>query len=185
LVRERAAAIRELARGHVVAGSQHRGAELARGSEQIVELDQLVAIDARHRRLAGDVALCKPVDHRFLEPALVVEHVVRNADALGDRARVIDVLAGAAGALAMGGSTVVIELQGNADDVVAFGLDQRGGDRGIDPPGHRDDDAGFLRTALDFERVKHRLTIGADGGRGKDLGTDRRYPLRQILSRKP
>ena len=94
-----------------MAGRQHLGAELARGVEQIVELDRHVAVDAGHRRLAGDVALGEAVDHRFLEAALVVEHVMRNADALGDRAGVVDVLAGAAGALAVGRGAMVVELQ--------------------------------------------------------------------------
>ena len=65
------------------------------------------------------VAFGEAVDHRFLEAALVVEHVMRNADALGDRAGVVDVLAGAAGALAVGRRAVVVELQRDADDVVA------------------------------------------------------------------
>src|SRR6202007_929179 len=98
---ERAAAARERPRGDVMSGRQHLGAELARGREQIAELDRLVALDARHRRLAGRVALGEAVDHRFLEAALIVEHVVRNADVGGDAARIVDVAAGAAGALAM------------------------------------------------------------------------------------
>ena len=37
----------------------------------------------------------------------------------GDRAGVVDVLAGAAGALAVGRRAVIVELQRDADDVVA------------------------------------------------------------------
>ena len=91
-----------------------------------MELDRHIAFDAGHRRLAGDVAFGEAVDHRFLEAALVVQHVMRNADALGDAARIIDVLPGAAGALAVGGGAVIVELQRDADHVVAFGLQQRG-----------------------------------------------------------
>ena len=123
--------------------------------QQVAELDRLVAVDAGHRRLAVDVALGEPVDHRFLEPAFVVEHVMRNADALGDAARVVDVLAGAAGALAMGRRAVVVELQRDADDVIALGLEQRGGHRGIDAAGHGDDDAGVLRAAFEIEGIAH------------------------------
>ena len=65
-------------------GRQHLGAEIARGVEQVAKLDRLVAVDAGHRRLAGDIALGEAVDHRCLEAALVVEHVMRNADAFGD-----------------------------------------------------------------------------------------------------
>ena len=138
-----------------MAGRQHLGAELARGRQQVAELDRLVAVDARHRRLARDVAVGEAVDHRFLEAAFVVEHVMRNADALGDRARVVDVLAGAAGALAVGRGAMVVELQRHADDVVALGLEQRRGDRGIDAARHGDDDAGVLRPAFEIEAVEH------------------------------
>ena len=108
---ERAAAARQPARSHVMAGRQHLGAELARGRQQIAELDRLVAFHARHRRFARHVAVGEAVDHRLLEAALVVEHVMGNADPFGDRARVVDVLAGATGALAVGGGAMVVELQ--------------------------------------------------------------------------
>ena len=51
-----------------------------------------------------------------------------NADALRHRARVVDVLPGATGAGAMRGRAVVVELQGDADDIVALRLEQRRGD---------------------------------------------------------
>ena len=152
---ERAAAAGQRARGDVVAGRQHLGAELARGAEQVAELDRHVAVDAGHRRLARDVALGEAVDHRLLEAALVVEDVVRNADPVGDRAGVVDVLAGAAGALAVGRRAMVVELQRHADDVIALGLEQRRRHRGIDAAGHGDDDAGVLRAAFEVEAVEH------------------------------
>src|SRR5450759_2771563 len=138
-----------------MAGRQHVGAELARGDQQVVEFDRHVAFDAGHRRLAGDVALGEAVDHRFLEAAFVVEHVMRNADALGNAARIIDVLPGAAGALAVAGGAVVIELQRDADHIIALGLEERGGHRGIDAAGHGDDDTGVLRAAIEIEAVWH------------------------------
>ena len=92
-------------------GRQRLRAEVARGREQVAELDAAIALDARHRRLAERVALGKGVDHGLAEALFIVEHVMRNADALGDVARVVDVLAGAAGALAMGGRAMVVELQ--------------------------------------------------------------------------
>ena len=54
-----------------------------------------------------------------------------NAEPFGDLAGVVDVLAGAAGALAMRRRAMVVELQGDADDVVALAAEQRGDDRGI------------------------------------------------------
>src|SRR5262249_25537747 len=56
-----AAAAWQRPRRDVMAGRQHLGAELARGDEQIAELDRLVALYAWHRRLAGDVAFGKAV----------------------------------------------------------------------------------------------------------------------------
>ena len=94
---------------------------------------------------------------------------MRNADPLGDRAGVVDVLPGAAGALAMGGGAVVVELQRDADDVVAFGLQQRRRHRRIDAAGHRDDDTGVLRPAGQIEAVEHCASIGID------------FPCRNIL----
>ena len=68
-----------------------------------------------------EIAVGETVDHRLAEAAFVIEHVMRNADALGDAPGVVDVLAGAAGALAMDRGAVVVELQRDADDVVALG----------------------------------------------------------------
>ena len=152
---ERAAAARQADGSHVVPGRQHARAEIARGREQVLELDRLVAVDARHRRLARDIARGERIDHRLLEAALVVEHVVRNADPLGDRAGVVDVLPGAAGALAVGRLAMVVELERDADDVIALGLQQRRRHRGIDAARHRDDHARVLGPSLKIERIQH------------------------------
>src|SRR6185369_370851 len=130
--------------------------------EQIAELDLAIALDAGHRRLDGEIALGEAIDHRLLEAALVVEDVVRNADALGHAARVVDVLAGAAGALAVGRRAVVVKLQRHADDVIALRLEQRRGHRGVDAARHGDDNAGVLRPAGKVEAVEH-ATYYMDG----------------------
>jgi hypothetical protein len=93
---------------------------------------------------------------------------MRNADPLGDIARVMDVLTGAAGALAMGGRAMIVELQRDADDVVALGLQQRGRHRGIDPAGHGDDDPGILGAAVEVQTVEH-----GSGHRGDRSGIRR------------
>ena len=110
------------------------------------------------------IAVGEAVDHRLAEAVLVVEHVMRNADALGDAARIVDVLAGAAGALAVGRRAVVVKLQRDADDVVALGLQQRRRDRGIDAARHGDDDAGVLRPPFEIETVEH-VMAASDAGR--------------------
>ena len=152
---QRARSVGHAARGDIMPGRQRRGAEFARGLEQIAKLDRAVALDARHRRLARGVAVGEIVDHRFAKAALVVQHVMRDADPLGDIAGIVDVLPGAAGALAMGGRAMIVELQRDADDVVALGLQQRSRHRGIDAAGHGDDDPGVLRTAFEIQTVEH------------------------------
>ena len=82
-----------------MAGRQRAGAELARGFEQVAKLDALVAADARHRRLAAAIAVGEILDHRFAKARLVIEHVMRDAEALGDPRRIAHILPGAAGAL--------------------------------------------------------------------------------------
>ena len=153
---ERAAAVGEAAVDHIVAGGQDAAAEFARRAEQVGELDRPVALDARDRRLARRIALGEAVDHGFLEARLVVEHVMRDADARSDRTRVMDVAAGTAGALPVRRRAVVVELQRDADDVIALRLEQRGRHRRVDAARHRDDDAGVLRPALRIEAVEHR-----------------------------
>jgi hypothetical protein len=97
----------------------------SRGLEQVAELDALIAAHAGDRGFAGEIGIGEILHHRLAEAALVIEHVMGDADAIGDAAGVVDVLPGAAGALAACGGAVVIELQRHADDVVAFIGEQR------------------------------------------------------------
>ena len=84
---------------------------------------------------------------------------MRNADALGDRPRVVDITPGAAGAFAMRGGAVVVKLQGHADHIVALGLEQRSRHRRIDAARHGDNDPRVLRTAFCIEAVEHGLYL--------------------------
>ena len=92
---------------------------------------------------------------------------------------------GAAGALAVGRGAMVVELQRHADHVIALGLEQRRGHRGIDAAGHGDDDAGVLRAAVEVEAVGHaapyyrwRACARNDARFATEL---RPHPARQIL----
>ncbi len=53
----------------------------------------------------------------------------------------------------MGGGAVVVELQRDPDDVVAFTLEEAGDNRRVDAARHRDDDARIFRTAGEIEAV--------------------------------
>ena len=59
---------------------------------------------------------------------------MRDAERLGDAARVVDVLAGAAGAGAVRRRAVVVELQRHADHVVAGPLEQAATTEESTPP---------------------------------------------------
>ena len=82
---------------------------------------------------------------------------MRNADPLGDGAGIMDVAAGAAGALAVGRSAMIVKLQRDADDVIAGIGQKRRGDRGIDAARHGDDDPRIGRPALDIQYVHHAI----------------------------
>ena len=109
-------------------------------ARKIAELDRAVALDAGDRRLAGQIALGETVDHRFPEAVLVIEDVVRDAERLGDPARIVNVLARAAGTLAMDRRPMVVELQRDPDDIVALLAEQACHHGGIYAAGHGDDD---------------------------------------------
>src|SRR6185503_18674236 len=81
---------------HVMAGSERRGAELFRALQQVAKLDLLIAGDARHRRLACEIAVGERAHHVLRKPRLIVEYVVGNAQGLRHAAGILNVLAGAA-----------------------------------------------------------------------------------------
>ena len=73
----------------------------------------------------------------------------------GDAAGIVDVLAGAAGALAVRRLAMVVELQGYADDLIALAGEEAGNHRGIDATRHRDDDARVFGALGNIKRVHH------------------------------
>ncbi len=136
-------AVRALDAPHVMAGGQGVGAEVAGGGQQVMEFDALVAADAGDRGFAAQIGSGEVVDHRGPEAALVVEHVVGDTEVVGHPPRIMDVLAGAAGALAAHRLAMVVELQGDADYIETLFRQQRRGDRGIDPARHGDHHPGL------------------------------------------
>ena len=152
---QRARSVFLTARGDIMPGRERVRAKLARRRQQVAKLDGTVALDAGHRRFAERVAFGEIVDHGFAEAAFIVEHVMRDADPLGDVAGIVDVAAGAARALAVGGRAMVVKLQRDPDHVIAFGLQQGSRHRGVDATGHGDHDPRVLRTAFEIQTVSH------------------------------
>ena len=118
-------------RAHIVAGRQRRRrrararSRAGRGtSPSDCSATQGIGVSP------AQIAVGEIVDHRGAEAALVVEHVVRECRAARRRARASWMSwPGAAGALRADRRAVVVELQRDADDVVARRLQQGGGDR--------------------------------------------------------
>jgi hypothetical protein len=106
-------------------GGECGGPEIPRRAQQIAKLDPLIATNARDRRFATAIRFSEILDDLSAEPTLVIQHVMGNTKAGGDAPRVADVLAGAARALPPDGGAVIVELQGDADDLKAA-LDQEG-----------------------------------------------------------
>ena len=83
-----------------------------------------------------------------------------NAERCRDAARIVDILPGAAGALAVRRLAMVVKLQGDADHVIALAGKQAGNDRGIHAPGHRDNNARVFGTLGDIKRIQHSFSSG-------------------------
>jgi flagellar hook-length control protein FliK len=140
---------------NIMTGSQHIRTEFARGCQQIAEFHAAVAFYARNGRLARDIAVDEAVNHLLPEAGFVIQHVMRNADAIGHRLGVVDVLSGATRALAVDGGTVVVELQRHAHDIVTLLLEQCGDHRRIHATRHGNNHAGLLRRLRDIECIQH------------------------------
>ena len=143
---------------HVVSGRERIRAEIACDAQEIGELDALIAAHAGDRGAAGGVARREILDHRLTKPRLEIEHVVGDAKTLGDAARIVDVLAGAAGALPAERRAVVVQLKRDADHLAA-GLDQeRRRARAVDAARHGDDHAALGGRTRELQVLDHGLT---------------------------
>ena len=127
----------------VVAGGQRIGANLLGDDQQLIELQMIVAQAARNGSASGEILLHEGTHHFALKTVFVIDHVIRNADGLGDAARVINIVERAAASLdrlghavVAGQAALVPELHGQADDVVSLGAQHGRDGRGIDSARH-------------------------------------------------
>ena len=93
-----------------------------------------IALDTRIRGATGGVVRDIGRDHVSLEVITEVEHMVFDAEMVGDPAGVVDIADRATTRVARASP----ELHGDTDDLVAGLLKQRSGDRRIDAAGHHD-----------------------------------------------
>src|SRR5690606_19127217 len=83
----------------------------------------------------------KNIHDRFLEPAGMIENIMRNSQLFGHRAGVANILTGTAATRAAHSLAMVIKLQGNADCLGTRPRSKRGNNARIDAAGHRHNDA--------------------------------------------
>ncbi len=143
----------------VVAGGDTLGADLAGGEEELIELEVVVAEGAGDGGAAGEVFADEGADYLFLEAVLGVDEVVGNVEVFGYVAGVVDVVYGTAAALDGGGhafaageAALVPELEGEADEGMALGVEECGDGGGVDSSGHGDGDGVLLRHKNDLVR---------------------------------
>ena len=131
----------------VVAGGDALGADLAGGEEKLIELEVVVAEGAGDGGAAGEILGDEGADDLGFEAVLRVDEVVGDAEVLGYVAGVVDVVDGAAAALGnglgdaevgvVGGEAALVpELEGEADEGMSLGVEERGDGGGVDAAGH-------------------------------------------------
>jgi hypothetical protein len=99
----------------IMASRKAIGTKLACKSEQVRELYAHVAAHAGNWGSSCHIFIREMVDDRFAEPALMVEHIMRNTKLIRYGARIADILTGAACPCALYSAAMVIKLQGNTD----------------------------------------------------------------------
>ena len=132
----------------VVAGRDRLAVvQVAGPAEQRPELHVGVAVDAWRRRPAVQVGIEERLEHAGVELALEVHDVERDVELGGDPPRIVGRIERAAALLELGVRVGhVVEAHPDADDLVALPMEQRRGDRRVDPARHRDQDPAHAGT---------------------------------------
>ncbi len=76
----------------VMASGDTAGADRARGPEQLVELQMVVAQRAGNRRAPGKILAHKGPHHILLEALFLIHDVIRNAQMLSNASRIVYVV---------------------------------------------------------------------------------------------
>ena len=97
----------------------------------------------------------------------MVEHIMRDAEPVGNRACIANILAGAARAGALHRRAMIVELQRHADRFGARLRGQSGHDRAVDAARHGDDDAlgPEVVPKLEIGEFGHNVPHNRGGGR--------------------
>ncbi len=129
--------------------------QIARELEQISEFWPHIAFDAGNGGAPGEIFIGEIVDHRLAKAALVIEHIMRDAQPIAHGARIANVAPGAAAAGAANRLAMIIKLQRDADHFSPGAHRERRHDRAVDPARHGDDDALAARRAVQLKISGH------------------------------
>src|SRR5271166_2080415 len=109
----------------VMSCSEQVGADLARGNQQLIELQMVVAKAARNRGSPGKIIFDEGTHHVLFEARLLIDDVVRNAKLFGYVTGVVHIVDGTTATLHRFGHALVArqaalvpELHGEANDLV-------------------------------------------------------------------
>src|SRR5579883_1007117 len=114
---------------HIMPRNESRGAELARGLEQIGEFYSLIAQHTGYRSLAREITFCEIVDHRPAKAILIVEYIMGDAKPIRDAPRIANILPGAASAAVAADLAIIVELQRYAQRLIAGRCHKGGSER--------------------------------------------------------
>ena len=88
--------------------------------QQVFEFHPLIAANARHGRGPSKVAFSEIVDNRFAKRVFIVQYIMRKIELFGHAARIMYVTASTAGAFFCECGSVIVKLQGNANNIIAL-----------------------------------------------------------------
>ena len=149
----------------VVARRHRRGARGVHQVPEVAPLEVVVAEDAGAGSAAGEVLPHEGTHHLVLEPLLVVDDVVGNAEVVGHEAGVVQVVEGATARCGTGAADVP-ELHRHADALVPRFHQKQGGDGGVDPSAHGYNDTHLKKgSSLSFAHLAfQRIGLQTDRG---------------------
>ena len=154
---QREAAIRRAPDAGVVSGGDGVEAELLGPTQQAIELEVPVALDARIGRHAVGVGAHVRGDDVTVEVLAEVEHEMVDVELLRHPAGVVDI----ADAAAPGVALAAPELHRHADDIVPLLLQQRARDRRVDTAAHRQQNLHRARSGHPTNRRRSCVTLSA------------------------
>ena len=109
------------------------------GFQQVLKLDFLVTTHTRNWRFAAQIAVGKIFDHCLEKMGFIVKNIVRDTKLIGDIPCVINVFTGTARPFTPDRHAMIVKLERDADDLIAFAQKKPRRDRAVHPARHGDD----------------------------------------------